>query len=493
MSARTRRAPSPMKKGKPAPVTFAPRSKSKSLENPGMSQCATACAPTEPGSPCDEWTTFSCGVLPSGTLACGRLGSVSIASWVLSSAPLSPFSLSLIWADTAFISASFAANSGEPLGSAAMAAFAAFCTARSCSTSWSRARQAASAPSAASRSTVRCFFAIAARTSSGDSRTSLGSSILKSSVRGARRSTAPYLLEARVDVAHREQLQVAHGGLDDVVERAPDRIGPEEPRVGGAEDRQDPHAERGREVHRPAVVAHDPVRLLDQRRQRDEARVARQVEELPARERAPVRKEIVAGPDHLARAVLAQDHFRELLESPPLLVGPAAVREHDKGLRAPLSVGELEVQAVRLPEPERSPQLGLRSEDGAELEEDVHGVAAAPVRRQGDLLVVEDPGPFPRVAAADLVPGPRPLRHEPRPQEPLHVEHVVELGRTHLAHQPEEALRPAVPLEDVDLVDGLARAHDGSEHLADDPRDAQVAPLRLERSGDLEALDDVAQ
>ena len=177
MSARTSRAPSPMKKGKPAPVTFAPRSKSNSRENPGTSQCGTAHGLTAPVSPCAEYTTLPSAVAPSGTLACGRFGRVSMASRHFSSAALRPPSRSFTCVDTAFISATFARNSGDPFASAAIAAFAAFCTARSRSTSWSWARQAASAPSTASRSTLRCFLAIAARTSSGESRISLGSSM----------------------------------------------------------------------------------------------------------------------------------------------------------------------------------------------------------------------------------------------------------------------------------------------------------------------------
>ena len=57
-----------MKNGKPAPVTFEPRSKSNRLENPLTSQWATACGPVAAVSPYVENTTFSSGVRPSGTL-----------------------------------------------------------------------------------------------------------------------------------------------------------------------------------------------------------------------------------------------------------------------------------------------------------------------------------------------------------------------------------------------------------------------------------------
>src|SRR5208283_2133661 len=322
MRARTRRAPSPMKKGKPAPVTLAPRSKSKSFENPGTSQCGTAFAEAAPVSPWVECTTLSFGAAPSGTLAWGRFGSASRASRHLSSAAFSSASLSFSLEDTAFISATLAPNSGDPLARAAVAAFAAFWTERRLSTSWIRARHAASAPSTASRSTLRCFFAIAARTSSGDSRMSLGSS-MEGDFYGRRpgASTAPYPAEARVDLARRQEPEVADRRLDHVVQGSADRIRAEEPRVARPEDREDPHAERGRQVHGPAVVAHHPLRPLHERGQRDQARVARQVQELRGGEGPPVGQQVAPGPHHLARAVLPQDQHGQLLEPAPLLVG----------------------------------------------------------------------------------------------------------------------------------------------------------------------------
>src|SRR5271165_5278394 len=495
MSARTSRAPSPMKNGNPAPVTFAPRSKSKSLWKPGTSQWGTALGDAAPVSPWVEYTTLSAGAAPSGTLGCARLGIASMASRNRSSAALSPASLSFTFWETAFISATLAPNSGDPLASAAISAFAAFWTERRCSTSWSWARHAWSAPSTAPRSTSRCFFAIAARTSSGDSRMSLGSSMEggDSWRRGPGASTAPYLDEARVDVPRGEEPQVADRRLDDVVQRPADGIGAEEPGIARAKDREHLDAERSRQVHRPAVVAHHPVRPLHERRQRYQARVARQVQELGRGERAPVGQQVAAGPNDLARAVLPQDQLRQLLESAPFLVGaPAVGEQHVRPAPAP-ALGELEAQVVHLPEGEVSAQLRLGPQDRAELEEYVEGVAPAPVRGQGDPRVVENARPLPRVASPHLVLGPRPGRHEPGPQEALHVEHVVEPGGPHLAHQLEEALRARVPLEDKHPVDGLARAHDGREQLAHDPGDAEALPLRLEGRGDLQAHDDVAQ
>ena len=73
-------APSPMKNGKPAPVTFAPRGKSIRLPKPLISQCGTASLETASIEPYVAWTTFCSGVLPSGTVACGMFGKVSMAA-----------------------------------------------------------------------------------------------------------------------------------------------------------------------------------------------------------------------------------------------------------------------------------------------------------------------------------------------------------------------------------------------------------------------------
>ena len=227
MRARTSRAPSPMKNGKPAPVTFAPRSKSKSLENPGTSQCGTACgrgrARVAVGRVHDvllrrralrDARVREVGEREHG-LAARLLGRLQARLPLLEPGRRRPSSR-----------ATFAPNSGEPFARAAIAAFAAFCTERSCSTSWSWARHAASAPSTASRSTLRCFFAIAARTSSGDLADELGVEHGRgvSTAGGRARQRPRILLEARVDVARRKELQVADRRLDDVVQGPPDRI-----------------------------------------------------------------------------------------------------------------------------------------------------------------------------------------------------------------------------------------------------------------------------
>ena len=75
----------------------------------------------------------------------------------------------------------------------------------------------------------------------------------------------------------------------------------------------------------------------------------------------------------------------------------------------------------------------------------------------------------------------------------MKIKNVVEFSLTHFAHELEKRLRPTRSLENINLIDRLADAHQGRKHLAHDPRNAQIWALRLQRRGDLEAVHDVAE
>jgi len=83
--------------------------------------------------------------------------------------------------------------------------------------------------------------------------------------------------------------------------------------------------------------------------------------------------------------------------------------------------------------------------------------------------------------------------HEAGAQQPLHVEHVVELHLSHLLHQFQERLRAPGALEHIRVVHRLAGPHDRRKDVAHDPRNAQSFALRLERGGHLQRLHDVAK
>src|SRR5205085_2741676 len=83
-----------------------------------------ACGRGSSCAPCNENTTFCSGVRPSGTEACGRFGIESIAWRNCSSSSLRRASRSLTCAETVFISATLAVNSGLPFGNAAIAVLA---------------------------------------------------------------------------------------------------------------------------------------------------------------------------------------------------------------------------------------------------------------------------------------------------------------------------------------------------------------------------------
>ena len=96
-------------------------------------------------------------------------------------------------------------------------------------------------------------------------------------------------------------------------------------------------------------------------------------------------------------------------------------------------------------------------------------MAAAAIRRQRHLAIVENPRPFPRVAPTGLHLGVHAGHHQPRAQQTLHVEGVVEFRLPDLLHELEEALGAALALKDIDLVHRLAGAHDRRKNIAHNP------------------------
>ena len=161
-------------------------------------------------------------------------------------------------------------------------------------------------------------------------------------------------------------------------------------------------------------------------------------------------------------------------------------------LKNPLVVG-LTASPERIVQIRQNRLLGLRAEHGAELQQDLEGVAALAVLGERDALGVEHARELARVAAAHLAVGLHARREQTGAEQPLEVEDPVVAALPQLLRQPQKPLRPAAALEDENLVDRRARPHDRREDLPHHPRDAQVPHLRLEGRGDLQPVDDVAQ
>jgi len=152
-----------------------------------------------------------------------------------------------------------------------------------------------------------------------------------------------------------------------------------------------------------------------------------------------------------------------------------------------------QTQAVNLAEAQGTLQFGLRAEHRAKLQENIDGVTAPAVFREGHLPVIEQTRPLARVAAPGLFIGARAPGHQPGPEQPLEVEHVVELGHPHLAHQAQEGENPVVPPEHVHLVDAIARPDDRRKDVAHDPGNSQLRALHLQRRDDLQSVHDVTE
>ena len=80
MSARASRAPAPVSTANRAPASLTPRSKSRMPRAGPISQCGRGAKSNSGGAPCRRTSTLSASERPTGTLACGRFGSLSAHS-----------------------------------------------------------------------------------------------------------------------------------------------------------------------------------------------------------------------------------------------------------------------------------------------------------------------------------------------------------------------------------------------------------------------------
>src|SRR5664280_2202842 len=246
-------------------------------------------------------------------------------------------------------------------------------------------------------------------------------------------------------------------------------------------------------MQRPAVVADDPIRPPDKRRQRSETRVAGEVKKLTLGQILAVGNQVVARPDDLSAAAVPQQQVGQLPESVPPPFGPPAIGKDEDWFLPAATVGEAQTEIGRLAKTQFSAQFRFRPQHRAEPQQSVKRMALLSVRGQRDLLPVEKRGSFACIAAPDFDPGPGPPDHQAGAQQTLHVERIIKLRLPHLAHELKESAQPLAPAENIDPVHHFTVADQRLKNVPHDPGDPEIGPLRLERSRDLQAVHDVPE